>query len=145
VDIEQLPAVVRDPIPENCLVKYPCPGCEGVGLCPPYYHMYLYDVDPALWDISLVTAKGKPVPFDLVAVDKGVVLSFRPAKEEFIEGKIADYELLMFMDKEGGRIGKYTFRTELKVSDRPFEPDPKEVRDFEDSDLSTPDDEALKP
>jgi photosystem II stability/assembly factor-like uncharacterized protein len=134
-NVDRLPVVIRDPIPKNCLVKYPCPGCEGVGLCPPFYHMYLYDVDPQLWDITLVSAKGKPVSYDLVPIENGVVLSFRPTKQDYIEGKIADYELLLFMDKEGGRKGKYSIRTDLKVSDHAFEPDLKDMKDLDDLEL----------
>ena len=44
---------IRDPIPENCLVKFDCPGCSSTGLCPPYYHVFLDDFEHEEWDLGI--------------------------------------------------------------------------------------------
>lgn len=135
---DDLPFVVRDPLPKNCLVKFPCPGCEGVGLCPPWYQLFLYDVDPVQWDILLVDARGEAVPFELLPFGKGQVVSFRPTKKDYVEGKIADYELLMHMGKETGKRGTYKIRMELKAADRPYAPDPKLIDEEEGPPVKVP-------
>lgn len=112
------PCIFRDPIPKNCLVKFPCPGCE-FGLCPPFYHLFLEDFDPRVWEVGLYTAKGDPAPFELFRTQTGVVLSFRPSKELFREGQIGDYELA-FALRRGAKLGRYEIRTRLEVSDKPY-------------------------
>jgi hypothetical protein len=132
VDVTGLPHVAIDKIQRNCLMKYPCPGCEGVANCPPFYHMYFYGMDPELWQLGLVNAKGLPVDAEVVPLRDGLVVSFRPPKKDFVEGSIADYSLLMYMSKETGRKGRYSFRAALKVSDGPEIPEMKEMKEQEE-------------
>ncbi len=112
-----------DPLPQNCLVKFDCPGClTPNSLCPPFYHLFFDDFDPSIWNVGLFTGQGSPVPFDLFKIGpKSVVVSFRPEKERFIEGRIGDYALGFWMT-ENGKPGKYRFKVRLEVGDAPFQP-----------------------
>lgn len=111
------PCVIVDPVPRNCLVKFDCPGCGGPNvLCPPYYHMFIDDIDPKQWQIELVHKTGKRVPFELNRTERGVVVSFRPDKDKFQEKKIGDYSLVFFAEKLGGKRS-YKFPTRLETSD----------------------------
>jgi hypothetical protein len=111
------PCVVVDPVPRNCLVKFNCPGCEGPNvLCPPYYHMYFDNVDPEQWQVTLVYKNGQGVPFELNRTDKGIVISFRPDKQKFVEKRIGDYTIIFRADKLGGRRD-FEFPARLEVSD----------------------------
>jgi hypothetical protein len=110
-----------DPIPKNCLVKFTCPGCSAGGLCPPYYHIFLDELDP-VWQVGLFDIKGEPAPFELAKTQTGIVLSFRPTKENFLDGQVGDYFLVFQMGSEGKPGVQYKVKTSLKVSDRPFSP-----------------------
>jgi hypothetical protein len=109
-----------DPLPKNCLVKFQCPGCSPGGLCPPFYHLFLEGLDPA-WEVGLLDRDGKKVAVTEVQIENGVVLSFRPSQEHFIEGQIGDYFLLFRMSDRGSPGKKYTVRTSVRVGDKPFE------------------------
>jgi hypothetical protein len=109
-----------DPIPKNCLVKHPCPGCAPGGLCPPFYHIFLEDLDPA-WEVGILDRDGKKVQVNEVRIDNGIVLSFRPSQEYFIEGQIGDYFLVFRMGQNGTPGKKYQVRTSVKTGDKPFE------------------------
>lgn len=124
---QRIPCVVVDFVPRNCLLKFPCPGCPPRGLCPPFYNVFLDGLDNA-WTVSLAGPKGERVAYQLFRGEKGVVLSFRPSKELFKEGKIGNY-FLTFRLKPTGKTGvKYEVKTSLDVSDRPYEPAPAAKR-----------------
>jgi hypothetical protein len=89
-------------------------------LCPPFYHLFLEGLDPA-WEVGLLDRDGKKVSVNEVQIENGVVLSFRPSQEHFIEGQIGDYFLLFRMSDRGSPGKKYTVRTSVRVGDKPFE------------------------
>ena len=110
---------ITDFIPRNCLVKFPCPGCEGFGLCPPFYE-FTFDGLRDDWNIGLFDAKGEPVPHGLYRDGDRTILSFRPDKERFKDKSIGDYTLV-FQLAEKGQVGKtYDVKTTLKRSTSPF-------------------------
>jgi len=111
---------VRDHIPENCLVKFDCPGCETTALCPPYYHIYLEDFDPAAWQIELRTSDDKPVNYEMNKTEKGVVISFRPDKRLYQEKKIGNYDLVFNATEKVKPGTEYRISTRLEVSDYRF-------------------------
>jgi hypothetical protein len=113
-----LPCIVRDPIPRNCLVKFRCPGCEA-GLCPPYYQLHITGLGPA-WDVGLFDRRGRPVAYTQHAVRGGTVIDFRPPRNEFTPGAIADY-YLAFQPTEQAALGRrYTARVRLVRSQEPY-------------------------
>ncbi len=112
-----LPPRGIDPLPKNCTVKWSCPGCEGA-LCPGWYHIFIDDIDPAIWKVQILGRRGELVHQQLGRVEKGIVLSFRPSRSNFRAKTIGDYYLAF----EGvGRIpkGQYVFGTHLEVSPYP--------------------------
>jgi len=111
---------IRDQIPENCLVKFDCPGCERTALCPPYFHIYLEDFDPDAWVVELRTLKDEPVRYEINKTEKGLVLSFRPSKELYLEHKIGDYDLVFNATEKVKPNTKYKVTTRLEVSDYRF-------------------------
>ena len=117
VKCKLLPCIVFDPVPKNCTMKWNCPGCDGFGLCPPFYHI-TFDDTIRPWEVSLIDREGNPVPQKLTKRGKLTTLSFRPAKEDFKEGSIGDYRLVLKADK-GIKPGvEYKIRAKLDVSDR---------------------------
>jgi hypothetical protein len=110
-----------DPIPKNCLVKFSCPGCSPGGLCPPFYNISLDGLDP-VWQVGVFDPKGEQASFTQAKTGTSTVLSFRPTKENFIDGQIGDYFLVFQMGPEGKLGQKYEVKTSLKVSDQPFSP-----------------------
>jgi hypothetical protein len=127
IPVEEVPTRVVDPIPENCLVKWDCPGCGPTVLCPPYYHMYIDDVDPKLWDVQLFAGDGDLVKHERTRTSSGIVLSFRPSKRFALEKKIGDYYLVFETLGEVQR-GEHSFRTRLEASDYPFAEHVKHLR-----------------
>jgi hypothetical protein len=118
--IENVPTLVVDPIPRNCLLKWSCPGCEGGGaLCPPYYHIFIEDLDPEVWTVQLFGRNGEIVKHRVNQHENGIVLSFRPRRDNFREGEIGDYAIGF---QSIGRVtgGRHVFPTRLEVSDFPF-------------------------
>jgi hypothetical protein len=62
-----------------------------------------------------------------VRTPTGIVLSFRPSSERYVEGKIGSY-LLVFEMTPKGKIGAvYRVRSRLETGDRPSKvvPDPR--------------------
>jgi hypothetical protein len=110
-----------DPLPHNCLVKWECPGCEVAELCPPFYHIFLDELDPRIWEVGLYTGQGDPVKFDSFEAERGVVISFRPDEELFSEGEIGDY-LLAFRLKPSAELTHYSIQTHIEVGDEPYSP-----------------------
>lgn len=108
---------IRDPLPKNCLVKFNCPGCEGTALCPPYYHIYLDDFDPELWDVDLRTRDDRAVNYELNFTTTGVVLSFRPDRKYYDQKSIGDYDLVFEATKSVKPEAEYRVSTRLEVSD----------------------------
>jgi len=113
--------IVIDRVPKNCEMKYSCPGCVAGGMCPPVYQMSFEGLR-GVWTVGLYDVKGRTVPHDRVPTRTGVVLSFRPSKEQYIKGRIGDYILVFQMGPKGIPGVKYRVRTRLGVSDRPYEP-----------------------
>lgn len=112
---------IRDPIPKNCLVKFACPGCEQTVLCPPYYHLFLDDIDPEAWQIDLRAGGDQPVNYEINPTETGVVISFRPDKKRFVEKGIGDYELVFDATEKVKARTKYRIGTRLEVSDYRYE------------------------
>lgn len=116
---EELPCIVIDPLPQNCLVKWNCPGCGEFALCPPWFHIFLDDLDPRAWEVNIYTSKGDLVDQIKRRTETGVVLSFRPSKVLYEEGKIGDY-VLGFVAQRGVKLGtEYAIPSRLEVSDYP--------------------------
>lgn len=111
--------IVVDPIPKNCLVKWQCPGCGKGALCPPYYHIFLEDVDPQQWNVFLFGPKGEDVVHEVNRIGKGLVVSFRPSKKFFKEKTIGDYALVF--EKIGKVVPtRQVIATHLETSEFPF-------------------------
>ncbi|MEZ4811124.1 MAG: hypothetical protein R2819_12255 [Allomuricauda sp.] len=108
---------IRDPVPKNCLVKFDCPGCDSTQLCPPYYHIYLDDFDPELWRVDLRTNSDQPVNYEVNRTKTGVVISFRPGKEEFVQKSIGEYDLVFNATGNVKAHTRYVVKTRLEVSD----------------------------
>lgn len=113
------PIRVVDPLPKNCLVKWKCPGCEGA-LCPGWYHIFIDDIDPAVWRVQIMGSRGETVYQQLRRIGTGIVVSFRPSRSNFRAQDIGDYALT-FESLVRLRPGKYTFGTRLEVSPFPQE------------------------
>jgi hypothetical protein len=111
--------LIIDPIPKNCLVKFGCPGCTAGALCPPYYHFFLEGLDDN-WNVGIFDLYGDPAPFERIATGDGLVLSFRPRKDLYIDGQVGDY-FLAFQPGEKGKPGvPLKVKMRLKVSDSHF-------------------------
>ena len=108
-----------DPIPRNCLVKWDCPGCGPQGLCPPWFHIAIDDPED-IWQVDLVDRFGEGVPHELARTERGVVLSFRPSKRDYVDGFIGDYFLELQMGPKG-EIGKrYMLPATVEAADGPY-------------------------
>jgi hypothetical protein len=118
--------LVIDPIPKNCQSKFKCPGCTGGGICPPVYSIFLEGLGD-VWRVGLFDTTGKPTEHQRTAIRNGVVLSFQPSKENYIEGQIGDYMLVFEMGPKGKPGVRYNVRTRLETGDRSYEP-PKDDR-----------------
>ena len=117
IECPTVPCVRIDPIPRNCLVKFDCPGCGGGNvLCPPYYHMFFDGIDPVQWSVTLINKLGDPVRSEFNRTRSGIVISFRPDKNGYIEKQIGDY-YLVFESKQLRGQKKFTIKTRLEVSD----------------------------
>jgi len=113
------PCLVIDPLPKNCLVKFNCPGCSPNGLCPPFYNITLQGLENA-WRVGLVGPRGGAVQHRQVKTPNGLVVSFRPSKQLFMEGKIGDYYLTFSLLPAGKTDLKYSIKTSLEVSNSVF-------------------------
>lgn len=112
--------LVVDPLPQNCLMKFECPGCSPRGLCPPYYNLFFDGLDD--WTITVFDPNGKPVRVPQLKTQTGIVISFRPEKRFFENGKIGGYSLVFRMGRKGKVGQEYRIRTRLEASDKPFKP-----------------------
>ncbi len=113
---EPVDCVAFDPIDRNCLVKYSCPGCPPGALCPSY-HFGFQGMDPEVWDLSVLTKEGDPVPYELARTKEGLELSFRPEKGL----RVVDYQLV-FARKAGTRGKSHAFGATLRFGDKPVPP-----------------------
>lgn len=111
--------IVDSFIPKNCLLKWSCPGCGPGQLCPPYYHIYIDDVKDH-WRVGIFDMVGKPVKHQLHKTPKGVVLSFRPDKDKYVEGRIGNYVLGFKMTRKGKPGVTYNLPTRIKRSNKPY-------------------------
>jgi alpha-tubulin suppressor-like RCC1 family protein len=113
--------VVIDPIPKNCQAKFKCPGCSPGSKCPPVYSIVLEGLGD-VWRVGLFNGNGDPVQHSRTPIRNGVVISFQPSKESYIEGLIGDY-LLGFQMGPKGKVGAdYNIKTRLIVGDNPYDP-----------------------
>lgn len=113
--------IVIDVLAKNCIYKFNCPGCGPGGSCPPHYHLHLSGLKDA-WRVGVFDGDGKPVEHRQFKTKTGVVVSFRPAKDKFVDGRIGSY-LLAFEMEPKGKIGTdYQVKTRLVRSDRHYEP-----------------------
>ena len=119
IDVGKIPVRAVDPIPKNCLVKWQCPGCEGTALCPPYYHIFIEDIEPSEWKVTLFTSQGDYVHQEINRYKNGLVVSFRPSKGLYKEKSIGDYALT-FESTNKLVKKRYVFPTKLETSDFPF-------------------------
>lgn len=117
------PCVVIDPLSENCLVKYDCPGCPPGDLCvPPYYHIFFDGLDD-VWDIGLFEGQGKLVPYQQFKTPSGIVISFQPDKKGYLDGQIGNYFFAFEMSPRGKLGFEYKIKTHLEISDSPYQPE----------------------
>lgn len=113
------PCWVIDPLPKDCLVKFPCPGCPAAGLCPPWYQITLDGVDPD-WLVGLRDPTGLSVPLRRVKTSKGIVVSFRPSDKYFKDGKIGNYMLTFQLKSTGKTAVKYEIKTSLVAANKAY-------------------------
>jgi len=105
--------VIIDPLPKNCLVKFPCPGCDLGTLCPPFYDIVLDGIDKRDFKVQLTDFEGRPVKHKVQSSNGRTIVSFRPEKDQFREGEIGDY-LLVFTPGPKHVPGKiYDVKTNL--------------------------------
>jgi hypothetical protein len=96
--------IVIDPIPENCKIKFDCPGCRPGERCPPDYRLILDDPGPA-WTVELTDARGVRAPHRRSQAGGRITLTLRPSRRDFIPGAIGEYRLLFRMTDKG-EVGK---------------------------------------
>lgn len=116
-----VPCLVIDELPKNCQVKFNCPVCKPGAMCPPYYHLKLDGLDKA-WSVSLIDADGNPAQHDVFRSGDGAVISFRPSKERFLDGRIGTYSLAFEMGPDGRAGVEHSVKTELAVAEAPYRP-----------------------
>jgi hypothetical protein len=109
-----------DPLPRNCLLKYPCPGCDTGGLCPPVFHLVFEDLDPTRWDFAVFARDGTLVPATVTPLKRGVVVSFQPEKELYRDRSIGDYRLVIARTGEV-TPRRYRMRARVFVGEYPFD------------------------
>lgn len=114
--IEKEPKIAVDFIPKNCLVKWNCPGCGKGALCPPYFHIFLEDIDPEEWKVQIYQRDGELVKQEINRIKNGLVISFRPGKRLYREKEIGDFYLGFESLKKISTL-HYEFKTRLEVSD----------------------------
>jgi hypothetical protein len=113
--------IVIDPLPQNCLVKFKCPGCAPGGQCPPYYNVF-FDGLGDKWKVGLFDVDGKPVPHRQFKRGKTLIVSFRPGPEGFVGGRLGDYSFAFTMTSKG-RVGTaYWVGTKIARSDHQYRP-----------------------
>jgi photosystem II stability/assembly factor-like uncharacterized protein len=108
--------VILDKIPENCLVKWSCPGCAPGALCPPWYHL-VFDQLPRDWDVRIVDELGDEVSHRRFRGSRGLALSFRPPAAEHVEKSIGKYALVFVNEGTARPNQKVRFKTRLKTGD----------------------------
>lgn len=113
------PCMVIDPIPKNCLVKFSCPGCRPNELCPPFHNITLQGLGND-WRVGLVGPNGGAVRHRQIPTPEGLVVSFRPSRQLFQEGRVGDYYLTFTLRPAGKTDFKYSVKTSLDVSNSPF-------------------------
>lgn len=116
------PCYVRDPIPRNCFVKYRCPGCEEVALCPPYYNLLFEDFPFEFFTVDMFHPKDKELKYEVERMGEDLVISFRPTEEYYDKERIGEYELIFSAREKDERILKQRFKmgASIMASEKPF-------------------------
>ena len=114
VKCTDLPCIVIDPIPKNCLAKFTCPGCPARGLCPPWYHI---EIKPELKNavITLHEPDGTPAQYWQRETSKGTMISFRPQARYFRDGKLGEYFFAINMGSSVELNREYSFEMSLRA------------------------------
>jgi len=133
--------IFLDELPRNCQVKFDCPGCEGVALCPPWYRIYLDGLDPRVWEVGLMTDSGRSVQHTSHRTDTGVMLELHPPKGDFVEDSIADYLIGLRRKYDDGK-GVYEIKTRLERADGPYQPESSRPEDHEGTGETDPSDDT---
>lgn len=113
------PCIFQDFIPHNCLIKFVCPGCPPGALCPPYFTFGIEGLDPA-WRVELYDPTGHVVAYEQRKTPRGTMISFRPAREYFKDGKIGDY-FFTFETVDRAQLGReQSVRMTVQGGNEPF-------------------------
>ncbi len=115
---------VADLLPSLCPIAFQCPPCPPGGLCPQYYHLHLDGLKNA-WRVGLLDSNGNPVPHRQFATRRGIVVSFRPDKSAYIDGRIGNYLLAFEMGTNGTVGAEYRIKTRLTHGAQPYAPKKK--------------------
>ncbi|PPK88167.1 photosystem II stability/assembly factor-like uncharacterized protein [Neolewinella xylanilytica] len=119
----RFPCYGRDPIPRNCLVKYRCPGCEEVALCPPFYSMLFEDFPFEHFDLGLFHPNADTIDYGTTRVGKDLILTFRPSEALYEEAGIGAYELIFSArsNQDATIKARHEIATSIIAGDKPFE------------------------
>lgn len=109
------PCIVRDDLPKNCLLKFPCPPCPG-GLCPPF--RLTFGGLTEAWDVEVVDHQGKRVDYRRSPTADGVELLFDAARVSTARGGLPDYSILFRLRPTGELNRRYQITARLDA-DRP--------------------------
>lgn len=112
--------IIIDRIDKNCTVKWDCGGCGPGALCPPWQYMVFEGLDP-VWDVYLVDKEGELVDTRNVRDRRGLIVGFRPGKEQFSASGLGSYSLLFLRSKAAGRnpAKAEKIRTYLRSGNKP--------------------------
>ena len=72
------------------------------------------------WNVGIFDLYGDPAPFERIATGDGLVLSFRPRKDLYIDGQVGDYFLAFQLGEKGKPGVPLKVKMRLKVSDKHF-------------------------
>jgi hypothetical protein len=73
-----------------------------------------------VWQVDLIDKFGQGVPHELSRTDRGVVLSFRPSKRDYVDGFIGDYFLELRMGPNGELGKRYKLPATVAAGDGPY-------------------------
>jgi hypothetical protein len=116
------PGIGTIDVPEICKRVINCPGCDGRGLCPPYYNFAFEGLPFDQVEVIVYDPKGNAIDAHFMPGDRGrsLAVSFRPDKRDFKEREIGDYKIA-FVLGEKMQAGRFKISMKLSVSDEPFD------------------------